>query len=223
MRQTALAVALLATLGACAAPAPVTISDTAGVVHPGDRQIGGPAAASPGARGTGAISLASASPGGFVDRPRVEGPPAAQADAFARNFLNSIQSRSFAGNTEFCGYFYLTSSGQIAATPPIPGLLASCTQPAPGPSVFASYHTHGAYDPAYDNEVPSIGDLEGDFSFGIDGYISTPGGRVWRVEYDTRNAIQVCGLGCVAVDPGFVPRDEGRVFQTYTVAQLARR
>lgn len=221
MRKTLLNAASLigvvALLGACAAPGAVTISDTAGVIRPGE-------AASPqgAVRSSGAMSLNRVT-GSFEPRPLVEGPPAAQADAFARTFLNSIQPISFAQRIEVCGYFYIDNSGQIAATPPIPGTLASCTQPAPGPAVFASYHTHGAYDDNYDNEVPSIADLQGDFSFGIDGYVSTPGGRVWRIEASERIALQVCGLGCVAVDPGFIPRDEAGVRQTYTIEQLRRR
>ncbi len=221
MRPFLISVCLLAAVAACGAPIPVPISETAGVIRPGSVQSGGPVPA--GQRGSGAASLGGSAAQGFVDRARVDGPPAARADIFARNFLNTVQRRSFTRNIEYCGYFYTDAAGQIAATAPIPGTLATCTQPAPGPSVFASYHTHGAYDGDYDNEVPSIGDLQGDFSFGIDGYVSTPGGRVWRVEYDDRNAVQVCGLGCVAVDPGFVPRDEAGVRQSYTVNELRRR
>jgi hypothetical protein len=97
--------------------------------------------------------------------------------------------------------------------------------PAPDRSlgVFASYHTHGAFGSEYDNEVPSATDLLSDFDFGIDGYISTPGGRVWRVEHQTRSTRQLCGLGCVFVDPNWQPVDEGGVRTTYTVAGLQQR
>lgn len=155
----------------------------------------------------------------------VSPPPADVADAFARNFLNSIQARSFRERREFCGYFVQLPNGQITATPPIPGTFASCEQlaPQPGQGIFASYHTHGAYGPQYDNEVPSSTDLISDFEFGIDGYVSTPGGRVWRVEFDTRDAVQVCGQGCIAVDPGFVPEGEAFILTRYTLNDLARR
>ena len=152
----------------------------------------------------------------------VTAPPAAQADAFAVAFLDSIQAQSFAGQREYCGYFLMVG-GRIMATDPIPGTTASCTQPAPPPNAFASYHTHGAFDAAYDNEVPSPEDMLGDFAFGIDGYISTPGGRVWRVEVDERAAIQVCGLGCVAVDRGFIPRNEASIPPRMTVQDVLAR
>ncbi|SMY07934.1 DUF4329 domain-containing protein [Flavimaricola marinus] len=150
-------------------------------------------------------------------------PDAARADAFATSFLNGLQPRSFAERREFCGYFLVDAAGQISATSPVRGTLASCTQPGPGPNVFASYHTHGAYDRGYDNEVPSPEDLLGDFSFGIDGYVSTPGGRIWRIETDVQAALLVCGQGCVAVDPGFVPQDEAGIRSSYTVSQLRAR
>lgn len=225
MRNIARSACMLALLGACSVPGAIQISDTAGVIRPGDRQSivpGGPSGPASGSRSIGEISLGSFS-GGIEPRAVVQGPPAEQADAYARNFLNQIQPRSFARGIELCGYFYIDAAGQIAATAPIAGTLATCTQPAPGAAVFASYHTHGAYDGNYDNEVPSVGDLQGDFSFGIDGYVSTPGGRVWRIEADSQIAIQICGLRCVSVDPGFIPRDETGVRPTYTIAQLRQR
>lgn len=152
----------------------------------------------------------------------IAAPSTAQADAFAVAFLDSIQAQSFAARREYCGYF-LFVDGRILPTAPIPGTTASCTQPAPPLYAFASYHTHGAFDADYDNEVPSPEDMLGDFAFGIDGYISTPGGRVWRVEIDDRAAIQVCGLGCVAVDRGFIPRDEMSIPPRMTVEDLLAR
>lgn len=147
------------------------------------------------------------------------------ADAFAVSFLNALQPQSIAERREYCGYFFRTADGGVAATPARPGTFASCNMPAPRPGqgIFASYHTHGAFGREYDNEVPSVTDLQSDFSFGIDGYISTPGGRVWAIDNATRSARQICGLGCVFVDPGFVPVDESGVRQVYTVAGLQQR
>lgn len=195
-------------LAACAAPPPQT---------PG-RIVPGPTVPGPSAAGTANTSVS------FPGRPNlaVAPPPAAAADAFAVAFLDTIQPRSFAERREFCGYF-LVIAGRITATQPIPGTTASCTQPTPPPNAFASYHTHGAFDRDYDNEVPSPEDMLGDFSFGIDGYISTPGGRVWRVEVDDRAALQVCGLGCVTVDRGFVPRNESSIPPRMTVQDVLAR
>jgi hypothetical protein len=151
--------------------------------------------------------------------------PQSTADVFAKSFLDGIQAQSFAERREFCGYFFRDSAGQVQATPPRRGTFASCNMPVPNRNdgIFASYHTHGAFGPQYDNEVPSPTDLLSDFRLGLDGYISTPGGRVWRVNNATQDAIQICGLSCVARDPGFIPRNERGVRQRYTVASLNQR
>lgn len=150
-------------------------------------------------------------------------PTVDRADAFARQYLNNIQGPSFAQGREFCGYFIMDAQGGIFSTDPIPGTLDSCQLPYPPVGAFASWHTHGAYDPRYDNEVPSPPDLISDFELGMDGYVSTPGGRVWRNEYDILASFQICGQGCVAVDPGFVPENEAGIRQQYTVDALYAR
>jgi hypothetical protein len=149
----------------------------------------------------------------------------AQADQFAITFLNTLQARSFREKRELCGYFVQLSDGRIMATPPVPGDLASCEQAVPeaGQGVFASYHTHGAYDANYDNEVPSVTDLRADFEFGLNGYVSTPGGRVWRITYETRGAHQVCGQGCVLVDPNYRADPRDVIALRYSMAGLQRR
>lgn len=152
-------------------------------------------------------------------------PSDAAAQAFAVDFLNSIQALSIAQRSEYCGYFYVDEAGQIRATPPRRGSFASCDMPAPrrGEGIFASYHTHGAYGANYDNEVPSVTDLESDFAFAVDGYVSTPGGRVWHVDNGTRSTRQICGPGCVYVDPGFRPVGEAGIRASYNLSQLGRR
>jgi hypothetical protein len=66
-------------------------------------------------------------------------------------------------------------------------------------------------------------DLTSDFDFGIDGYVSPPGGRVWLVDFQTRTTLQLCGLRCVTSDPGFLPQDEDKIRQSYSVQTLQRR
>jgi len=205
--------ALPALLAACVTQVPIGYNPAYGIPV-------GPAAASTGiSLGAGQSRGILASTGGSR---RVQA-PAEAANQFAVSFLSNLQARSFAEHREFCGYFVVDALGNIAATPPVGGTLAGCSHAAPTPDVFASYHTHGAYDRGYDNEVPSIPDLQGDFQFGMDGYVSTPGGRVWHIEYDDRTARQLCGQGCVTVDPGFVPEDEAGIRQSYTVRTLAQR
>ena len=148
-------------------------------------------------------------------------------DLFAIAFLDSIQAQSIAEQREFCGFFYRALDGAIRATPPVKGTFAMCRMPFPGlwfwQKHVASYHTHGAYGEFYDNEVPSVTDLNSDIRLGFNGYISTPGGRVWRVNHEERSTQQLCGLGCVTTDPGFVPRNESGVLPFYTIDQLKLR
>ena len=143
-------------------------------------------------------------------------------DAFARSFLDSIQAQSIRESREFCGYF-IDVGGKIEATPPRRGTEASCNYgPIPATTV-ASYHTHGSYGAEYDNEVPSGFDLISARDVAFDDYVSTPGGRLWRVDGATGNATQLCGLECLTSDPGFVPRDEDSVLASYTIATLRER
>lgn len=151
--------------------------------------------------------------------------PQSDLDLFAIAFLDSIQAASIAERREFCGYFFRDNTGRIQGTPPRAGTFASCNMPAPrqGSGVIGSYHTHGAYGPRFDNEVPSVTDIQSDVQLGLNGYVSTPGGRVWRVNHLTRDTEQLCGLGCVTRDPGFVPRNESSVLARFTLMQLAIR
>jgi len=126
-------------------------------------------------------------------------------DLYAIAFLDGIQAQSIADRREFCGFFYRDDTGAVQATTPRKGTFATCSMPAPrrDQNVFASYHTHGAYGAQYDNEVPSVTDLQSDIRLGLN--------------------VQLCGLGCVTRDPGFVPRNESAVFSRYTIFQLALR
>lgn len=152
----------------------------------------------------------------------IAAPSTATLDAFARQFMNTIQAQSIGESREFCGYF-IQSQGQLIATTPRRGTEASCDYgPIPNGTV-ASYHTHGSYGAQYDNEVPSGFDLISALDVRIDDYVSTPGGRLWRVDGLTGNATQLCGLGCLVSDPGFVPRNEANVRQNYTIATLRQR
>ena len=161
---------------------------------------------------------------GFSVAP-MNAPSGSAVDQFAINFMNTLQARSFANRREYCGYFFIDSAGRLQATAPRTGRFASCDMPAPqvGQGIIASYHTHGAYAPGYDNEVPSSIDLQSDFDFGIDGYVSTPGGRVWLVDFQTMSTRQLCGLRCVMIDPKFVPQGEAGIRQVYNIRGLRAR
>ena len=89
--------------------------------------------------------------------------------------------------------------------------------------VVASYHTHGGYDAELDSEVPSTDDVKSDVADRTFGYIATPGGRVWLVDWRDRSARQLCGLDCVTADPDFVPGQAGWIPGRLTLADIRRR
>ena len=153
----------------------------------------------------------------------IQGPRTKDADVFAKAFLDQLQARSFRANREFCGVFGRDAQGYIIATPPLQGMLDNCRTPHVEDDfgLFASYHSHGGFDAPADSEVPSSNDLQADRAENVVGYISTPGGRVWRSE--NGKAVQLCGVGCITMDDDFVPRVFGPVAQRYTIAQLRRR
>ena len=145
--------------------------------------------------------------------------------SYITNVLNRIQARSIAENREYCGYLGLNPAGEFVISRPKRGSPAGCTLNAPPPSMrlLASYHTHGAYAFQYDSEVPSYSDLEADIEESTDGYISTPGGRVWFTDSSAEQAILLCGLDCVFSDPNFRPDPDFRVLNRYTLDGLWER
>ncbi|MBL1435495.1 MAG: DUF4329 domain-containing protein [Rhodobacteraceae bacterium] len=145
--------------------------------------------------------------------------------AFMKAQFNAIQARSIAENREYCGYLGLLPNGDFAISPPKRGQPAGCTpnNPPANMQVIASYHTHAAYAPRYDSEVPSATDLEGDISEGINGYVSTPGGRLWFTDGAAQSTTQICGVGCLTADPRFRPEQNNPVRQTYSLATLRQR
>ncbi len=124
-------------------------------------------------------------------------------DRFAAAFFDELQVRSIAENVEYCGYFGFDRAGQWVATPPTRGDAHGCLPdlPPPGFDALASYHTHAAYD--IDSEVPSVDDMLSDIDEAVDGYIATPGGRLWLNLFDEEVAILLCGPGCVTADVRF--------------------
>ena len=144
--------------------------------------------------------------------------------AFMKAQLNAIQPRSIAEDREYCGYLGILSNGDFAISGPKRGQPAGCTPDNPPATmrIIASYHTHAAYAPRYDSEVPSATDLEGDIQEGINGYVSTPGGRMWFTDGAARSTTQICGIGCLIADPRFQP-EPNPVHQSYSLAELRQR
>lgn len=144
-------------------------------------------------------------------------------DAFATSVLNGLQPVSIAESREYCGYIFETEDGGLAATAPAPGAEDFCDLPEPDNDVIASYHTHGGFSEDYDNEVPSVDDVQGDFDANIDGYVGTPGGRVWLIDYEAQIVRQLCSELCITSDPENDPQDAGFVPQTFTLDELRAR
>jgi len=140
----------------------------------------------------------------------------------AKTTLEALQDLSFRENTEFCGYLVILPNGEMAATPAAQGDYQSClADEVPEDQVIiASYHTHGAFEYDTPAEFPSTGDVEGDEAEGIDGYISTPGGRMWFVDGSETTVSQLCRTGCLSQDPNFVEGLDGDIALTLTLEEL---
>ncbi|MEM9436051.1 MAG: DUF4329 domain-containing protein [Pseudomonadota bacterium] len=152
-------------------------------------------------------------------------PAAAQsADeiAIAKATLSGLQGPSFEQNREFCGYFAYNEADELVALPATTGDEASCayTGPEDGFVLVLSYHTHGRYDTEYASEMPSVDDYETDEAEGIDGFVATPGGRLWYVDTTDGLIRQICGLGCLPQDPRFQAGDWGEIEISYTYEEL---
>jgi len=149
-----------------------------------------------------------------------------EIDQFVIQHLNKVQPISIENNIEYCGLIVRNSEGVLSATQARPGQEDSCELEewiSADVTVVASYHTHGAYNRYADAEVPSIDDLIGDFEEGIDGYISTPSGRVWLNDADEEKSYLLCGLGCVYIDPNFVECQAFLSKKVYTIETLEHR
>ena len=144
-------------------------------------------------------------------------------DAFAKLILDDLQPVSIAESREYCGYIYQTDDGGLAATPIMRGGEDFCDLPDPDDSTLASFHTHGGFSAKYDNEVPSLDDVAGDFDAMIDGYVGTPAGRVWLIDYEAQIARQLCNQLCITADPNDDPEDAGFIPQSFTLPQLRAR
>ena len=143
----------------------------------------------------------------------------------AISVLDANQPRSIAESREYCGYLGYDADGVLRSTKPARGTLDGCDIPEPpwDWDLVASWHTHGSYDHEYDSEVPSIDDMIGDLEEGVDGYIATPGGRIWKIDLDTERAFILCDVGCVTADPAFRRDPDFPPAPSYTLFELYER
>ena len=155
-------------------------------------------------------------------------PAAAQPKAeveLARRLLSDMQARSIRESREFCGMIGVDDRGRYVVGPISRGTAARCTfrRPRTAKRIVASFHTHGGYLAGYDNEVPSIIDLESERSQGLRGYVATPGGRFWLVDGVTSRVELLCGPKCLPWDPRFAQGELERIRRSYTRQELFER
>lgn len=149
-----------------------------------------------------------------------------EVTAFARTQLAGLQARSIAQDTEYCGIIFEDSNGELGASRILTGERASCDIAyfdEPGMAPVASFHTHGAFSEDYDSEVPSTIDLESDIASRMDGYVSTPGGRLWRNDWKARQSELLCGHACLPADPDYRPCTGFPPQEQYSLSTLRAR
>lgn len=149
-----------------------------------------------------------------------------QVQEFARVQLDELQARSFGEGREYCGIIFEDSEGDLGVTRLLSGHEGGCDITffdMPGMLPVASFHTHGGFSYEYDSEVPSLIDMQSDIAGQMDGFISTPGGRFWRVDWREEAAIQVCGPGCLTQDPQYQPCESLLPEKRYSYPELAAR
>lgn len=199
---------LLAAFAACTAPLP----QAAAIATPGAEQADPTSA-----------TTSTAAPARRFQRPgTAPSSPTGDELAFVQGILHQMQLQSYATGAETCGYVGRDAQGQMMATTINIGREASCLLPRKpaGMRTVASIHTHGTYSPAYASEFPTVQDMTTDARDGINGYISTPGGRLWYVDTVTMTVRQICGRNCLPQDPHYRPEDDGPVRPVFTIADL---
>jgi hypothetical protein len=143
-------------------------------------------------------------------------------EALIRSVFADLNPTSIEQNVEFCGYIGFTADGELAYSQPTRGDEGSCLSDDPTnlELITASYHTHGGFSPDYSSELPSGTDMEGDEDEGIDGWVATPGGRLWYIDTTDMVTFQICGIGCLPSDPEFIAGDSGITEQSYSYDDL---
>ncbi|WP_197921210.1 DUF4329 domain-containing protein [Aurantiacibacter sediminis] len=152
--------------------------------------------------------------------------PTAEVTEFARQQLSELQQRSFDDRTELCGLIAENAAGELVSRTVRVGDEHSCSAAyfdARSLLPRAIYHTHGSFNPRYDSEVPSETDINTAVDYPLDGYLSTPGGRFWRIDARTGIAEQICGAKCLTQDPAYDPCSAPPPEPNYTISGLQAR
>ncbi len=144
---------------------------------------------------------------------------------FFKDFFHDVQLQSFKHNSEYCGYIGYNDHDEFIATKPRRGTADGCTPDLPPEDfdLIGSYHTHGAFSEDADSELPSVEDMQADMAEDVDGFIATPGGRIWHIDTIENISRMVCGRNCVVADPNFEDGVLPPVAKSYTLSQLKER
>lgn len=151
-------------------------------------------------------------------------PQSAREIAFVKTVLNEAQVLSLKTGREYCGYIGLDADGEYVATPPKRGWKRHCKAKDVSRSLIkiASYRTHGTFAEDYEAERPHFKEIEADIYEGIDGYVATPGGRVWFLDGFHMTAKVICGEGCVKSDKNYKPQTELGEGLVYSVRDMQK-
>ena len=147
----------------------------------------------------------------------------AEVQAFAKAELNKLQTRSFEEGAEFCAMVFENYSGELDISRTLKGSNHSCASLyviEPGMLPLAGLHTHGEFDTAYVGETPSAQDVMVSASERVDGYVSTPGGRFWKIDWRSETAELICGERCLEQDPDFDRCEAFTPAESYTLKDL---
>lgn len=141
---------------------------------------------------------------------------------YIKSVFNTLQPRSFDENVEYCGYIGVDENGRFIRTDFTRGTQGSCEAELFNDTfrALASFHTHGAFSENYDSEIPSFDDLKADILEGLDGYVATPGGRLWYNNAQGKEARLICGERCLISDADYKIAPELPVDERYSLEDL---
>ncbi len=148
-----------------------------------------------------ALSVTAAAVGTFP-RSALSQPTQMSEAQFAADTLARLQATSFADGVEYCGFVGIDRAASLVATPAVRGTHAGCTLPLypAATQITASYHTNAGYDVAYNSEIPSALDMDTDRLNHTNGYVATPGGRLWFIDTARATTCQLCATPCLPRD-----------------------
>ncbi|MGB6229845.1 MAG: DUF4329 domain-containing protein [Litorimonas sp.] len=140
---------------------------------------------------------------------------------YVKRVLTPVQEMSLEEGLEFCGFIGLDENGEFATGLTTRGEAHFC-EPVFNYfdydfHVLANYHTHGSSSVEHETETPSFVDMYATHLAGQDGYVVTPGGRLWYMDGQAITAELLCGARCMPFDPDHVDDfdfEVGDVFDT---------